>query len=81
MIKLSSRYKTDVSSDGRVIAVRKPKTVVTYTTYTVRDGDTMELLAARAYGDPTQYWRIADMNPHIRFPDSLISGDVLRIPK
>lgn len=81
MIRLSSRYKTDVAQDGRVIAVRKPKFPVTYSAYTVKDGDTMELLASSAYGDPTQYWRIADMNPHIPFPDSLIVGDVIRIPK
>jgi nucleoid-associated protein YgaU len=81
MLTLSSRYTTDVAQDGRVIAVRKPKFAVNYTVYTVRDGDTIEILSAKAYGDPTQYWRIADMNPHIPFPDDLIVGDTLRIPK
>jgi nucleoid-associated protein YgaU len=81
MITLSSRYTTSVANDGRVISIRKPTFPVKYTVYTVREGDTMELLAARAYSDPKQYWRIADMNPHIPFPDTLLVGDTLRIPK
>lgn len=81
MIKISSRYTTTTDASGNVISVRKPKVTETYSLYTVKQGDTMDLLAAQVYGDPTQYWRIADMNPHITFPDLIQVGDVLRIPQ
>lgn len=81
MIKLSSRYTTTTDTNGNVISVRKSKVTETYSLYTVKQGDTMDLLAAQVYGDPTQYWRIADMNPHISFPDLIQVGDVLRIPQ
>jgi nucleoid-associated protein YgaU len=81
MITLSSRYKTTTAEDGQVISIRKTVAPTTYTVYTVRDGDTLDLLATSMYGDPTLYWRIADMNPHIAFPDLLQVGDVLRLPE
>lgn len=81
MITLSSRYKTDTADDGQVIAVRKETSQVTYTVYTVKDGDSLDLLATTLYGDPTLWWRIADMNPHIAFPDLIKVGDVLRLPE
>ena len=81
VITLSSRYTTTIAEDGQVVSVRKPISPTTYTVYTVRDGDTLDLLATNMYGDPTLYWRIADMNPHIAFPDLLQVGDVLRLPE
>ena len=32
-------------------------------TYPVREGDRLDLLAAAAFGDSTAWWRIADANP------------------
>lgn len=81
MLKVSSRYTTEVANDGQVIGVRKPVYSGSYTVYTVKDGDTLDLLAITMYGDPSLYWRIADMNPHIAFPDIISVGDVLRIPE
>lgn len=81
MLTISSRYTTDIAADGTVIGVKKPVSPVKYSIYTVKDGDTMDLLATRLYGDPTQWWRIADMNPHITFPDIIRVGDVLRLPE
>ncbi len=44
-------------------------------------GDRLDLLAARYFGDPLQFWRIADANP-ARSPDELIEpGRVLVIPR
>lgn len=31
-------------------------------TYNTVEGDTLENIAAEAYGDPNQYWRIQDVN-------------------
>lgn len=81
MTMLSSRYTKITDANGNVISVRKPKVTENYSLYTVKQGDTMDLLAARLYGDPTQYWRIADLNPHISFPDLIKVGDVLRLPQ
>lgn len=80
MINIASRYTTKTADDGTVISVRKPLPTETYSIYTVKQGDTLDLLATRIYGDPTLYWRIADMNPHISFPDLIQVGDVLRLP-
>jgi nucleoid-associated protein YgaU len=44
-------------------------------------GDRLDLLAARYFGDPLQYWRIADANP-AGSPDELLEpGRVLVIPR
>jgi nucleoid-associated protein YgaU len=44
-------------------------------------GDRLDLLAARYFGDPLQYWRIADANP-TPSPDELLEpGRVLIIPR
>jgi nucleoid-associated protein YgaU len=79
MLKSSSRYTTSSAPDGTVIAVRKPQSGESFTPYTVRDGDTLDLMAATLYGNPELYWRIADLNPHIPFPSDLGVGDVIRI--
>ena len=81
MITFASRYTTSVAADGTVVAVRKPKYTEKYSVYTVREGDTLDLLATELYGDPSSYWRIADMNPHIVFPNAIHFGDVLRLPE
>ena len=81
MITYSSRYTTSTAPDGTVIALRKPTFSGKYSIYTVREGDTLDLIAARLYGDPALYWRIADMNPHVGFPDAIHFGDVLRLPE
>jgi hypothetical protein len=52
-----------------------------FTHYVVRLGDRFDLLANEFLGDPTLWWRIADANPQIPYPDiSLIPGSVIRIP-
>ena len=81
MLNTGSRYTTSTGTDGTVIAVPRAKQVEKYSIYTVRSNDTIDSLAVAVYGDPSLYWRIADMNPHIQYPDSLQVGDVLRIPE
>ena len=84
MLSASSRYTTttvSTATDTTVIAVRKDTATVEYSTYTARDGDSFVLLAIRLFNDPSQYWRIADLNPQVKFPDLVTVGTVLRIPK
>jgi nucleoid-associated protein YgaU len=51
-----------------------------YTVYIAKDTDTFEGLAQRVYGDPTYWWRIADLNPHVFFPTDIRPGVQLRVP-
>jgi prophage DNA circulation protein len=68
--------------DGRqrhVVALRlKPEALVHLTTYRVREGDAIDLLAARLYGDEGLWWRLLDGNP-IRYPLDLVAGDLLEV--
>lgn len=86
---MTSRYDdgrrvwVDTPSRGRVLAVHLPPiqwNSYPYTKYQVVEGDTLPLLAHNLYRDATQYWLIAEMNPHIAAPDDLHYGDVLYIP-
>jgi len=44
------------------------------------EGQSMEILAAMYLNDATQYWKIADVNPQIAFPDYLPAGTPVRVP-
>lgn len=83
MITTLSRYEYSqlVDADGVTTAVRKPVNNLYVQKYTVKSGDTVENIAAKVYGDPTQFWRIADINPQIKFPMDLVPGTVIRIPQ
>lgn len=83
MITILSRYEKSpvVIDDGVVAAVRKPVDDVYVQRYTVSSGETLESIASKIYGDPTQFWRIADINPQIKFPIDLTPGTVIRIPQ
>lgn len=74
-------YGENSSVDGRLTAVKKQSFSVNVQTYVVSPGDTFENIAARLYGDSSQYWRIADINPQIKFPLDLEVGTVIRIPQ
>jgi nucleoid-associated protein YgaU len=73
----SSRYRL---GDSRQTAERRPPSPTRYTTYTVREGDTIESIAARQLGDPLRYWEIADINPQFKFPLDIEPGKVIRLP-
>jgi len=84
MISPLSRYR--MSSENRggqavVLATRLPKTVPNYTSYTVRDNETFQSISMRVFGTPLLYWRIADINPQVPFPDFIPVGTVVRIPQ
>lgn len=83
MITILSRYERDEQylDENIIAAVRKPINNVYVQKYTVQGGETLESIAAKLYGDPTQFWRIADLNPQIKFPLDLASGMVIRIPQ
>ena len=80
MINSLSRYTTEVNNDGSVIATRKTQGSTSVQNYIVRPGDTIEVLAAKIYGDSAQHWRLLDLNPQLEFSFDLAANDVIRIP-
>ncbi len=60
--------------------VPRAETLATLGEHVVEEGDRLDLIAARWYGDPELWWRIADANP-CAHPDELTAtvGRWLRI--
>lgn len=74
-----SRYSLDASGLTASRTVEPPLTR-RYFTYTVKQGDTLENIAARHLGNSRRYWEIADINPQIKFPTDLSLGTIIRLP-
>ena len=54
-----------------------------YVSYQVKQGDTVQSLAAAFLGDPAQWWQIADANPEYPLYDDRSvpqPGTIIRIP-
>jgi nucleoid-associated protein YgaU len=49
-------------------------TSVAVATHVVKQGDRLDLIAARYYGDPLLYWVVCDANGAIR-PDELVEEE------
>ena len=84
MIQILSRYTaTTEERNGNIVivATRKPTTMPSYMSHRARSGDTFENLAARYLGSPLFYWKIADINPQVVFPDYIPVGTNIRIPR
>ena len=77
----SSRYKRSTDNSGVSVTQRKVKESTRVLSVVTKEGQTMQTLAALHLGDPNLYWRIADLNPQIAFPDSIPMGTRLRVPK
>lgn len=81
-VNSSSRYTTTVDDrTGRVIAVRKSQKTVSFDRYTSSQGDSFDILAQKVFGNPQEYWRIAELNPAVKYPNEIEIGTVIRIPK
>jgi hypothetical protein len=46
----------------------------------VGSSDRLDLITARAIGDPEQFWRVCDANDAMRPDDLLVVGRLLKIP-
>jgi phage tail protein X len=64
------------------IIIEPPTNSVTYSisTYEWQTGDQIDYLASSAYGDETQWWRIADANPEILMWNDITAGTQIRVP-
>lgn len=74
-----SRYRVNASKRTADRATSVPLTAP-YTVYAIKEGDTIENIAARQLGDPKRYWEIADLNPQVKFPSDLTPGLSIRLP-
>ena len=45
------------------------------------EGDTFATVAWDAYRDAEQWWRVADLNDHIFYPDDLPVGSLVKVPR
>lgn len=88
-IAANSRYVTNtlltVDVDGTSIQVILPNnpvaTTISYMTHIVAAHETVDNLAFQYYGDPTQWWVIANANPSIiDWNTALAPGTTIRIP-
>jgi hypothetical protein len=83
MIIKGSRYSQSVETRNDTTKnVATPSTFTSNTQFSViaEEGQTFQYLAALYLNDATMYWKIADINTNITFPDSLSAGTLVNIP-
>ncbi len=80
----AASYQRPVGDDDAPIELYAPRLAAVPATviqHLVQAGDRLDLLAWRYFGDPLQYWRIADANPTLD-PDELLEvGRTISIPQ
>jgi len=81
IIKYGSNSRYALTTNNKEALRKVNNRTVPYTTHVARDGETFDKIAHRILGDFSRYWEIADLNPHIKFPNSLTAGQVIRIPR
>lgn len=83
ILNTNSRYIPIITHDGTTIytiANRKKLNLKTFSIHTATEGDTFSILAKKYLGDEYLYWMVADVNPQVKFPDSITIGTQIRIP-
>lgn len=83
MIVKGSRYVADVGvREDEVINIARPVEfeMGNYMVITTKEGESFESLAARYLQNSFLYWKIADCNQQIKYPDYLEPGTRVRIP-
>lgn len=73
-----------VDLDGEAVDLYQPRVAPAPTPalrHTVAAGDRLDLLAARYFGSPFEYWRIVDANEALVPEDLLDPGAQIVIPK
>lgn len=89
MITSNSRYANNPvvllsTRRGNIVTIApkaKEPQRIEYTFIRVEEGARVDHLAVAAFGDETQWWRIADANPEIIDWTNVPAGTVLRIPR
>lgn len=87
-ISANSRYASSsvvaIQKDGRVANVIVPGQQVaqtlTYVSHLLTDLDRLDNLSNQYYGDPSQWWQIANANPEWIDWTAVPPGMIIRIP-
>jgi nucleoid-associated protein YgaU len=77
-------YPVDLDGDAVAVELYQPRVAPAtpaVLVHQVQSSDRLDLLAARYFGSPFEYWRIADANPSLVPEDILDPGAQLAIPK
>lgn len=83
MIIIGSRYtESSETRNGQTLNVAVPTTFKTtkFFTVTASGNETFESLAYRYLNSTSMWWKIADINKSITFPDYIPAGTTVRIP-
>lgn len=83
VVSKGSRYNVSIetrNNQTQNIAVSTTYNTANYMSIVTSETQSFEFLAARYLNDPTLYWKIADINPGILFPDQIPQGTVIKIP-
>lgn len=84
MIQVLSRYKakSEIRDDKlHVVAVSSTIPQGNYRIHIASEGDSFESLASKYLGAPIFFWKIAELNPQVPFPDLIPVGTKIRIPR
>lgn len=81
LVRYGSTSRYTLTPNKKEASKKEVNAAITYTTYVCKDGDTLDMLAHKLLRDANRYWEIADINPHIKFPNKLTAGQALRIPR
>jgi hypothetical protein len=88
MIVNGSRYQNQPvlvleNSDGSyspAVFGPTPTPPSSFSYYVVAEGDRFDTLAYKFLGNVNYWWKIADANPEVFYPEQLMTGALLRIP-
>ena len=83
MIIKGSRYtETTETRDAESISVAVPTTYSTdsYFTVVTQQDETFASLAHNYLRNVTMYWKIADLNKQLSYPDIIPAGTVIKVP-
>ena len=83
MIIKGSRYTQSSetrNNETKNVAVASKYTTDRYITVISQEGQSLQYLASLYLNDSTMYWKVADLNENIMFPDYLPTGTVVKIP-
>lgn len=88
MIVNGSRYQNqpllmivdDAGNSNLTVFASPRSTTNNFVYHKVIDGDRFDNLAAAYFNDSRLWWKIADVNPEVFYPENLVSGTLVRIP-
>lgn len=83
MIIKGSRYSQSSetrNNETKNVATASKYSTDRYITIIAEDGQSLQYLASLYLNDSTMYWKVADLNVNIMFPDRLTAGTIVKIP-